>query len=64
MINNFGCFVLSNGSLLIAPKPCSKSFLNHSILVNDAVNHPLWSNLIGEPKTEVYKFINKFNVKT
>lgn len=59
----FSCFILSNGTLLIAERPCLKSFLTRGVLVNDSVNHPLWSGLVGEPKTEVSEFINKFNVK-
>lgn len=57
------CFILSNGTLLIAERPCLKSFLTYVMMSHDSVNHPLWSNLVGEPKTEVSEFINKFNVK-
>jgi len=59
----FGCFILSNGSSLITKRPCLKSFLTRGLLVIDSVNHPIWSSRVGESKTEVSKFINKFNVK-
>lgn len=58
-----GCLVLSNGGLLITERPCLKSYLTHSLLISDSVNHPIWSSQAGEPKTEVSKFINKFRVK-
>lgn len=59
----FGCFILSNGSLLIAKRPCLNPPLTYDLFMNDSVNHPIWSNQVGEPKTEVSNFISKFNVK-
>ncbi len=57
----FCCVVASNGSSFISISPCLKSFFIHRIFVSDFVNHQLWSGFVGEPKSEVSKFINKFN---
>ncbi len=59
MKNVYGCVVASNGSLFIVIKPCLKSYSSNRIVVNDYFNHKLWSGLVGEPKTEVSKFIKK-----
>ena len=59
----FSRCVLSNGSLLIINRLPLNLLEANTILINDSINHPLWSGLVGEPKTEVSKFINKFNVK-
>lgn len=58
----FSCFVLSNGSLLIDERSCLKSFLTYDFSTTDSINHPIWSSRVGAPKTEVSKFISKFNV--